>query len=219
MFLDQMEIIDISPVISPRIAVFPGDTPFEQEFILDMKKGHNLSLSWMKSTVHLGAHTDAPNHYAKNGVGIEKRSLKTYAGTCQVLELACRPGERLRPADLRGISIDTPRVLFKTKSFPNPEKWNDDFMSLSAELVDYLAERGVKLVGIDTPSIDLANDKELESHNAVARHDMAILEGVVLDHVAPGRYQLVALPLPIEGADATPVRAVLMKEGPKWKKS
>jgi arylformamidase len=70
----------------------------------------------------------------------------------------------------------------------------------------------VKLVGIDTPSIDLAEDKILQSHHAVARHDMAILEGIVLDQVKPGMYQLIALPLSIERADATPVRAVLLKE-------
>lgn len=219
MILDQMEIFDISPVISPRLAVFPGDTPFQRDILLDLKKGDHLSLSWMKMTAHLGSHADAPNHYARDGAGIDKRPLTTYLGTAQVLELAQRPGERLRPSDLRGITIDVPRILFKTKSFPNPEQWTSDFMSLSSDLIDHLAERGVKLVGIDTPSIDPADDKILESHHAVARHDMAILEGLVLDHVKPGRYQLVALPLAIEGADASPVRAVLMREGPKWKKS
>lgn len=206
-----MEILDISPVINPRLAVFPGDTPFQQEFLMDMKKGQHLTLSSIKTTVHLGAHTDAPNHYSREGEGIETRPLQTYLGSAQIIEVPCRPGSRLRPADLGGRNITAPRVLFKTLSFPDPYRWNGDFMSLSGELVDWLAARGVRLVGIDTPSIDLAEDQILESHQAVARHDMAILEGIVLKNVPEGNYQLLALPLPIEGADATPVRAVLLR--------
>jgi arylformamidase len=102
-------------------------------------------------------------------------------------------------------------VLFKTRSFPNPDRWTSDFASLSPELIEKLAGQGVRLVGIDTPSIDPAEDKALESHQAVLRNDMAILEGIVLDDVAEGEYQLVALPLRIAGADASPVRAVLLR--------
>lgn len=209
--LDASEIWDITPVINPRLAVFPGDTPFENQFVLDMHEGHNLTLSWMKSTVHLGAHTDAPNHYSRDGVSIEKRDLKRYLGTAQVIEVPRRPGTRLTVADLRGREITAPRILFKTNSFPDPSHWNGDFMALSAELVDFLAAKGVVLVGIDTPSIDPADDKVLESHGAVARHDLGILEGIVLTKVPEGVYQLIALPLPIEGADASPVRAILVR--------
>lgn len=209
--LDASEIWDITPVINPRLAVFPGDTPFENQFVLDMHQGHNLTLSWMKSTVHLGAHVDAPNHYSRDGVSIEKRDLKRYLGTAQVIEVPRRPGTRLSVADLKGREIAAPRVLFKTNSFPDPSTWNGDFMALSAELVDFLASKGVILVGIDTPSIDPADDKVLESHGAVARHDLGILEGIVLTKVPEGVYQLIALPLPIEGADASPVRAILVR--------
>lgn len=209
--LDSAEILDITPVISPKIAVFPGDTAFQQEFVMDIKQGHNLTLSWIKTTAHLGAHTDAPNHYQAGGESIEKRSLKFYLGAAQVIEVSCRKGQRILVSDLKGKSIVAPRILFKTQSFPDPNQWNSDFMSLSAEVIEYLAEKKVVLVGIDTPSIDLAEDKILESHKAVAKNNMAILEGVVLDKVREGTYQLVALPLPIQGADATPVRAILLK--------
>lgn len=209
--LDAMEMIDITPVINSRMAVFPGDTPFSQEFLMDTKKGDHLSLSWIKSTVHLGAHTDAPNHYSAHGTSIEKRSLNYYLGPAQVIEVACRRGERIYPKDLGSREIKAPRILFKTKSFPDPYHWNSDFMSLSAELVNFLAEKGVKLVGIDTPSVDPADDQILESHHAVEKQDLAILEGIVLDKVEEGFYQLIALPLAIEGADATPVRAILLK--------
>ncbi|MNT03127.1 Kynurenine formamidase [compost metagenome] len=159
--------------------------------------------------MHLGAHTDAPNHYAARSESIETRSLEFYLGKCQVIEVSKARGERIRVADLKGQEIQARRILFKTKSFPDPYHWNDDFNSLSAELVNYLHEKKVMTVGIDTPSIDPAPDKTLESHLAVHKNDMAILEGIVLDHVREGIYELIALPLKIEGADATPVRAIL----------
>lgn len=209
--LDKMEVIDITPVINAQMAVFPGDLPFTQEFSMDMHKGDHLTLSAIHTTVHLGAHTDAPNHYSVKGSSMAARSLSYYLGPAQVISVLCRMGQRIRTQDLAGVKIQAPRVLFKTLSFPNPYHWNSDFMSLSAELVEFLATQGVKLVGIDTPSIDLSEDKILQSHHAVAKYDMAILEGIILDKAADGLYQLVALPLAMEGADASPVRAILLK--------
>lgn len=209
--LDQMTVIDITPVINSRLAVFPGDQVFQQEFSMDMHRGDHLTLSSIHTTVHLGAHTDAPNHYSASGSTMEKRDLSYYLGPAQVITVACKKGQRITVKELASVSIQASRVLFKTQSFPDPYHWNSDFMSLSAELIEFLSGKGVRLVGIDTPSIDLAEDKVLQSHHAVAKYDMAILEGIVLDHVADGLYQLVALPLPMEGADASPVRAVLLK--------
>jgi len=206
-------MIDISPLISPRIAVWPGDVDFSRDVSLDTNTGDPLTLSSIRSTVHLGAHVDAPNHYDAAAQGIDERSLERYYGPCQVMRVSLPRGERVLPRHLSA-PITAPRVLFHTGSFPDPEAWNEDFNSLSAALVDHLHAQGVELVGIDTPSIDPQNDKALEAHHAVAEHDMAILEGIVLDHVEPGLYTLCALPLRIEGADASPVRAVLI-EGTK----
>lgn len=206
------QIFDISPMVSARTAVYPGDTPFSAQFLLDMKKGDHLTLSQFTTSAHIGAHADSPSHYALKGAGIEARSLATYMGPAQVIEVTCKPDTRIQVEDLRGQTIQAPRVLFKTGSFPDPNHWNGDFMSLSAELVQYLADKGVRLVGIDTPSIDLADDKILESHQVVNKNNMAILEGLVLAHVPPGLYGLVALPLRLEGLDASPVRAILIKK-------
>lgn len=163
----------------------------------------------MTTTVHLGAHTDAPNHYGANSESIESRSLNYYIGPCQVIQISIPRAQRIRLSDIQNVEIKAPRILFKTLSYPDPYQWNDDFNSLSAELIQYLFSSGVQLVGIDTPSIDPATDKTLESHLCVHENNMAILEGIVLDHVAVGVYELIALPLKIEGADATPVRAIL----------
>jgi len=118
-------------------------------------------------------------------------------------------GQRIAAADLR-VRIRAPRVLFRTDSFPDPSDFTHDFNALSPALVDTLDAAGVRLVGIDTPSVDLFDDKVLESHQAAARHDMGILEGLVLHHVDPGLYTLIALPLRLDGADASPVRAALV---------
>ncbi len=211
----RAKYFDISPEISESIAVFPGDTPFSRKVTVNFNevspgKVAAYQASSIHGSVHLGAHADAPNHYSKSGEGIESRDLDRYMGLCQVIDMSIPRSERITPAHFQGKPIRAPRVLFKTGSFPNPNHWNGDFNSLSAELVNFLSDKGVTLVGIDTPSIDLANDQKLESHQVVAKKDMAVLEGIILGEVPEGLYQLIALPLRIRGADASPVRAILL---------
>ncbi|MDJ0835421.1 MAG: cyclase family protein [Acidobacteriota bacterium] len=206
-----MKIIDISPVISPRSAVFPGDQPFRREVALDFKQGHNLVLSSMTTTVHVGAHADAPSHYHPEGRDIASRDLSRYLGPCQVIRPKnLAPDARIYPHHIEEIPVETPRILFATDSFPDPDRWQDEFNSLSPDLVDYLADAGVVLVGIDTPSVDPSDSKPLESHRRIYDRDLAVLEGIVLTDVPEGIYFLSALPLRIEEADASPVRAVLI---------
>jgi arylformamidase len=204
------KIYDISPLISDRIAVFPGDQRFERLIAMDFTQGDHLALSAIRSTVHLGAHTDAPNHYHRDGKAIHERDLSYYIGRCQVISVSLPRGERIGLKHLQGIKIEAPRVLFRTDSFPDPNQWNDDFNSFSPELIDELSRQGVVLIGIDTPSVDPADSKALEAHQAVYRNNLAILEGVVLGNVPDGIYTLSALPLRIEGGDASPVRAALI---------
>jgi arylformamidase len=204
-------IYDISPLISERIAVFPGDVKFTRNMAMSFEKGDHLQLSSFQTTNHLGAHTDAPNHYRAGLSGIDERALSIYMGRAQVIRVTVDKGERILPKHISGKKISAPRVLFHTGTFPDPNQWNSDFAALSPELIHQLANEGVKLVGIDTPSIDPENSKALESHQAVADHNMAILEGIVLTKVPEDQYTLIALPLKIEGADASPVRAILLK--------
>ena len=200
-------LIDISPLIDATINVWPGDTPFVQTVNRDMNTGGNLTLSDVRTTVHVGAHADAPSHYMADGADIAARPLDFYVGRCEVMDVDVKRGERITPKHIR--RIHAPRVLFRTGTFPDPRRWNNDFASLSPELVDELHRHGVMLIGIDTPSVDPFESKALEAHRAFARNDMAILEGLVLDGVAEGEYELIALPLRIRGGDASPVRAVL----------
>jgi arylformamidase len=202
-------LLDISPPLSERSAVWPGDVAFRREVSLSIASGDDLDLSAIHTTVHLGAHADAPSHYRAEGPGIGECSLEPYYGPCQVIETSLRRGVRLRPADIQA-RVEAPRLLFRTGSFPDPERFNEDFNSLSPELVDWAAAQGVVLLGIDTPSVDPFDDRVLESHQALARHGLVNLEGLALEGVEPGCYTLVALPLRLEGADASPVRAVLV---------
>jgi arylformamidase len=202
--------IDISPLISPRLAVWPGDRAYSRTPALSIEKGDNIDLSAIHTTVHLGAHTDAPSHYLNGGEGIAARDLERYMGPAQVISVSTQQGARIQPSDFQA-KVIAERVLFRTDSYPDPEHFNEDFCSLSVELVHALAQAGVVLVGIDTPSIDPFSSETLPAHAAVAHHDMGILEGIVLVHVRDGLYDLVALPLRLEGADASPVRAVLVE--------
>lgn len=204
-------LIDISPLISPKTAVWPGDVSFRRDTALDIADGHNITLSSVTSTVHIGAHADAPNHYHADGVDIASCALSPYYGPCQVIAVQCQRGTRIVPADL-SCAITRPRVLFKTGSFPDPDDFNEDFNSLSPELIRHCHEAGVVLVGLDTPSVDPFDSKALESHQVLFETGMRNLEGLVLEQVAPGHYTLIALPLKIAGADASPVRAVLVSD-------
>lgn len=199
---------DITPPITPRLAVWPGDTPASREVLMDMARGDNLTLSTLRATVHLGAHADGPNHYGKDAPAIDERSLDYYLGPCQVVRVDVARATRISPSMLDE-EMRAARVLFATGTYPDPQNWNGDFAALSVELIDFLQTRGVITVGIDTPSVDLFASKDLPAHKAVLQHNMAILEGLVLEEVPAGLYELIALPLPLAGFDASPVRAVL----------
>jgi arylformamidase len=216
-------LYDISPPLSPAINVWPGDSPLTREVLCDMKQGANITLSTLRTTVHVGSHADGPNHYSRDASGIGERSLAYFIGPCQVIGAPVARASRVRVEDLQlpPSGITAPRVLIKTSTFPDHRNWNADFAGLDPALVDWLSEqsvsandptvapRGVITVGVDAPSVDLQNSKDLPAHAAFARHDMTILEGLVLKDVPAGTYELIALPLKLMSFDASPIRAIL----------
>lgn len=201
-------LYDISPLLSPDLAVWPGDTPLSREILCDMSRGDNITLSTLRATVHLGAHADGPNHYGKDAPSIESRPLDHYLGVCQVIRVDVARGQRITSDRVR-MKIEAPRILFATGTCPDSEAWNEDFAALEPSLVDRLHAQGVITIGIDTPSVDLFHSKALEAHQRFLAHNMAILEGLVLKDVPNGTYELIALPLKLAGFDASPVRAIL----------
>jgi arylformamidase len=201
-------IYDISPPISDALSVWPGDTPPRREVLLDLERGDSVTLSTLHATVHLGAHADAPSHYKTFAPSIDQRPLDFYLGKCQVIAVAVPRGGLIGPGHLPG-PILAERVLLATATFPDPNRFTRDFAALEPALVEHLHASGVRLVGVDTPSVDPFDSKDLPAHQAFCQYDMAILEWLVLDGVPDGLYELIALPLKLTGFDASPVRAIL----------
>ncbi|MCH2135902.1 MAG: cyclase family protein [Phycisphaerales bacterium] len=200
---------DISPELSSDIAVFPGDTPLSRDVILEVERGDPVTLSTLRTTVHVGAHLDGANHYRKGGQGVDKWPLERCIGPCRVIRVDVSRGELIEPGHLADALLDEARVLLATGTYPDPRAFNTDFAALHPETVDLLAQAGVELVGVDTPSVDPADSKSLPAHGRFGAHGMTILEGIVLTDIEPGRYELLAAPLKLTGFDGSPVRALL----------
>ena len=203
---------DISPLLTPGLAVFPGDVPLSREELLSVEGGDAVTLSALRCTAHLGAHVDAPLHTTAGGAAIDALPLELFMGPCRVLRVPPTPAGRIAPAAVEELLGGRPlpaRLLLATGTFPDPDRWRDDFATLDPSLGGWLAERDVRLVGVDTPSVDPAESKDLPAHGALVAHGLTILEGLCLSDVPDGVYELIALPLRLAGFDASPVRAVL----------
>jgi arylformamidase len=199
---------DISPTISASLPVWPGDTRFAASATWEIGNGCPVHVSRMTMTTHLGAHTDAPSHYDPAGLAIDAVGLEPYLGPCRVIH--CVGVDYVRPEHVqRHLDGVPPRVLLRTYDKAPQHEWDANFAAIAPETIALLAAHDVILVGVDTASLDPQDSKTLDAHHMVRAHKMAILEGVVLDAVAPGDYELVALPLKLAGMDASPVRAIL----------
>jgi kynurenine 3-monooxygenase len=206
-------LIDLSPKITRTTKVWPGDTPPTRQILCELEKGASVTLSTLRTTVHLGTHADGPNHYGIGAPSIEAMPLRHYHGPCTIIEASVARGTRVRPEDApAAATITTPIALIRTSTFDGVEVFNEDFAGLSVELIDLLASRGVITIGVDAPSVDLFSSKDLEAHRAILRHGIAIIEGLILQDLdATASYEFIALPLPLEGFDASPVRAAVRR--------
>jgi arylformamidase len=200
---------DISPPVQPGAPVFPGDTPYTQQWAATIAPGCPVNVSTITLSPHVGAHADAPLHYDPQGVAVGALDLAPYLGRCRVVHaIACGPlvtWQHLAHAlhDL------PPRVLVRTYAHAPVDRWDPHLAAFAPETIERLADAGVRLVGIDTASIDPAESKTLDSHQVIRRRGLRVLENLVLDAVPEGDYELIALPLKLMSADASPVRAVL----------
>jgi arylformamidase len=201
-------LYDISPPLSENLAVWPGDSPLSREVLFDLARGAAVTLSTLRATVHLGAHADAPSHYGPGAPDIATRSLELYLGPCEVMRVDPPRGGAVTFAMLPRAPT-APRLLLATGTAPDRALFREDFAALDPDLVDRLHAAGVRLVGTDAPSVDPFPSQDLPAHHRFLAHDMAILEGLALDRVPEGSYELIALPLRLVGFDASPVRAVL----------
>ena len=200
---------DISPPVEPGSPVFPGDTPYAQAWAARIRPDCPVNVSSLTLSPHVGAHADAPLHYDPEGAPIGVLPLEPYLGPCRVIHAIGR-----RPLvhwdDLAHAVHDLPRrVLVRTYERMPADRWDPALAAFAPETLERLADLGVLLVGIDTASIDPAESKALPSHQVIRRRGLRVLENLVLDAVPEGDYELIALPLKLTTADASPVRAVL----------
>ena len=199
---------DISPPVGAQSPVFPGDTPYQQQWSATIAPGCPVNVSAITLSPHVGAHADAPLHYDATGAAIGAVALEPFLGPCRVIHaIGCGPLIEWRHL-AHALTDLPPRVLVRTYASA-PTQWDGQLAAYAPGTIERLADLGVQLVGIDTASIDPADSKTLESHQVIRRRGLRVLENLVLDDVPEGDYELIALPLRLVSADASPVRAVL----------
>jgi arylformamidase len=206
-----MELIDISPSLRAGMSVFPGDAIFRAASTFTIGPGCPVNVAEIAMSTHCGAHADAPLHYDPNGASIDELDLADFIGPARVID--ARGKDALCGFDDIAAALDgaPPRLLFRLMDRIDPMVWPSGFRALAPDTVERLALRGIRLIGVDVPSVDPETSKELPSHMVCRAHDLRIIENLVLADVAPGDYELIALPLKLSGLDAAPVRAVLRR--------
>jgi arylformamidase len=214
-----MKIWDISRTLSDDLAPWPGDTPFHFELTARLGENAVVNVGAIGMSVHNGSHADARFHFEKDGQTIDLAALETYFGQAVVVDLSndFQNGDQelIATEHLRGSADElrqTSRLLLKTGVWPNSTVFPSRIPVIAPGVAAWLQERGVKLIGLDLPSVDRIDAKVLENHHALAGCGVAIVESLDLSEVEAGIYNLAALPLKIAGGDAAPVRAILWRD-------
>lgn len=204
-----MPIIDISPRLASGMPGWPGDTPFASAFTATIGPGCPVNVSRIEMSSHTGAHADAPLHVRAGATAIADLPLEPFLGPCRIVDVRAAKGGVIGAEDvLPALPARIERVVLRQYDV-QPARWDAALKGLSVALVEALAARGVTLIGTDAASVDPADSKSLDAHHAINRAGIMIVEGLKLDGVAAGDYELIALPLAIAGCDGAPVRAVL----------
>ncbi len=200
---------DLSPPVHAGSPVFPGDTAYSQRWAATLGPGCPVNVSAITLSPLVGAHADAPLHYDANGLAIGDVPLEPYLGRCRVVHVIGRGPLVLWQHLAHALHDLPPRVLVRTYQHMPQQTFDDALPAFAPETIEALADRGVQLVGIDSASIDPAASKDLPSHQVIRRRGLRVLENLQLDDVPEGDYELIALPLRLVTADASPVRAIL----------
>lgn len=204
-----MKIRDISQTLRPGMPLWPGEPPLTVKRNATIDAQCPVNVGAIDTPLHAGTHADAPLHYDAAGIASADCDLDPYVGPCVVIDVR-HARDRIEQTDVDWAALaGAERVLFRTYDLFPVDRWDSDFTAVAADVVNRLRESGVRLIGTDAPSLDPEQSKTMDAHNEVRAGDMRILEGLMLDDVPAGTYELIALPLKIAGADASPVRAIL----------
>ena len=200
---------DISPALRPGTPAFPGDTPYSEARTWVLGPDCPVNVGAITLSTHAGSHADAPLHYDAEGAPAGDFDLARFIGPARVVDVR-GAGPLVRPEHLTAaLAGPIRRLLLRTYACMPQDRWQPDFTAIDPAAIDLMAAHGVDLIGTDAASIDPASSKTLDAHMAVRRHGMLIIENLVLDAVAAGDYELIALPLKLSNMDAAPLRAVL----------
>jgi len=200
--------IDITMPLHRYLAIWPGDTPFQYRLDATMQQD-GANVGQIQMSVHAGTHVDAPFHYDDFGKSVESLPIDLFIG--EVLIVHCVGRSKVDVGIMRTLPIKNERrVFFKTKEIYNETVFDENFTPLTEEAVHYLADLGIQLIGTDAPSIDPLN-AELSAHHACRERGVTIIENLYLKDVEQGYYEFIGVPLPIQGGDASPIRAVIRK--------
>jgi arylformamidase len=201
-------LIDVSRPLSNATTAWPGDVPFRYRLGLRIRDGASINLGAVETSLHTATHCDAPYHYDDSGPKLDQVPTETFVGPAWVVDVSSYLGrwrDRLERLDFH----QTPRVLFRTGAWPDTNRFPERIRVMEPELPDWLGQKGAVLIGVDQPSVDEVDSKTLTTHHALGRNRIIIVEGLWLEGVAEGRYELLAAPLKIVGADGSPLRALL----------
>ncbi len=211
-------VIDITRRLAADLAPWPGDAHFDYRLAGRIAGGFSVNLGRITTSVHSGTHADAFYHFEEDGLTIDQFAPERYLGPAVVVDLSAKFAG-ISASSLGEITVDdlepaprAPRVLIKTGAWPDSTKFPEAIPFLARGVAEWMQGRGVKMLGLDLPSVDALDSKELANHHALAAADIAIVEGLDLSHAEAGLYSLSALPLNIIGGDGAPVRAVLWRE-------
>src|ERR1700688_3046559 len=167
-------LYDISPTVRPETPVWPGDTPFQARLAWSIAEGASVNVTAITCTPHLGAHADAPFHTEPRGEGIAEMPIERYLGPCRLVKVPAAP--QIEPRHVEGLDLASPRrLLFRSDSVRDRHGFPERFTALSPELAALLAERGVLLVGMDTPWVNPLDRRERLPHRPRPRAGVAIL--------------------------------------------
>lgn len=200
--------IDITQPLTNAIATWPGDAPFNFKVAHTKEQTGSVNIGQISASVHTGTHADAPFHFNSSADTIDQLDVNMYIGTAKVIDVTDLDWigrEELMAFDLNGVK----RLLLKTRNETNVEQFPSRISLLRKDIAEFLQEKGIFLLGLDIPSVDAIDSKELPIHHTLYQHGIYILENLYLQDVPAGEYEMIALPLKIIGADGSPVRAVL----------
>lgn len=203
--------IDVSIPLRNGMVHWPGDRPYERKSNMQISQGDVANLSEIAGSAHTGTHMDAPLHFIEHGASIDTMPVSVTVGRARVIGI--QDGEMIRVAEVEPHEIvKGERILFKTSNSTrlwNTDTFQENYVYIPPETAEYLAQVQVQLVGVDYLSVGGFHSGNPETHRTLLAAGIWIIEGLNLEHVEPGEYELVCLPLKLVGSEGAPARAIL----------